>query len=119
MRSKLVVYALLAVMPLLFASNLIIGRASAALVEPWTLAFWRWTLAAGVLLVFAARGIAADLAPLRKSAREIFILGVLGMFVCGGVVYMSLHATTSPPFLSAARSAKVPGRRCGSFTGTP
>jgi drug/metabolite transporter (DMT)-like permease len=95
MRSKFAVYALLAVMPLLFASNLIIGRASAALVEPWTLAFWRWTLAAVVLIVVAGRGIAADWGSLRKSAREILILGVLGMLICGGVVYVSLHATTA------------------------
>jgi drug/metabolite transporter (DMT)-like permease len=95
MRSKFAVYALLAVMPLLFASNLIIGRASANVVEPWTLAFWRWALAAGILVLFAGRGIVTAWAALWESAREIFILGILGMFVCGGVVYMSLHATTA------------------------
>jgi drug/metabolite transporter (DMT)-like permease len=95
MKSKFAVYALLAVMPLLFASNLIIGRASAELVEPWTLAFWRWTIAAAILVVFAGRGIAAEWPALQEASRDIFILGVLGMFVCGGVVYASLHATTA------------------------
>ena len=95
MKSKFAVYALLAVMPLLFASNLIIGRASAGLVEPWTLAFWRWTIAAAILTVFAWRGIVASWSSLRGASREIVILGVLGMFVCGGVVYASLHSTTA------------------------
>lgn len=95
MQSRFGVYALLALMPLLFASNLIIGRASTALVEPWTLAFWRWALAALILLPFTARGIAGGWASLRAAGREIFILGILGMFICGGLVYVSLHLTTA------------------------
>ncbi|HEY7460032.1 MAG TPA: DMT family transporter [Xanthobacteraceae bacterium] len=95
MRSKLGVYALLALMPLLFASNLIIGRASTALVEPWTLAFWRWALASLMLLPFAGRGIAAEWVALRAARREILILGILGMLICGGLVYVSLHLTTA------------------------
>jgi drug/metabolite transporter (DMT)-like permease len=95
MKSKLGVHALLALMALFFASNLIIGRASAGLVEPWTLAFWRWALAALILLPFAWTGIAANWSRFRAQAREILILGILGMFVCGGLVYVSLHATTA------------------------
>lgn len=95
MRSKPGVYALLALMPLFFASNLVIGRASAELVEPWTLAFWRWSLAALILLPFAWSGIAQGCGALRKNWRIIIILGLLGMFVCGGLVYVSLHWTTA------------------------
>lgn len=95
MKSKLGVYALLATMPLLFASNLIIGRASTELVAPWTLAFWRWTLASLILLPFAAPGIVAEWPALRARVREIFVLGVLGMLICGGLVYVSLHLTTA------------------------
>jgi drug/metabolite transporter (DMT)-like permease len=95
MKSKLGVHALLALMALFFASNLIIGRASAGLVEPWTLAFWRWALAALILLPFAWTGIAANWSRFCALAREILILGILGMFVCGGLVYVSLHATTA------------------------
>src|SRR5690606_26735379 len=87
------VYALLALMPLFFASNLVIGRASTELVEPWTLAFWRWALAALILLPFAWTGIAENWSRFRAVAREIVMLGVLGMLICGGLVYVSLHAT--------------------------
>lgn len=95
MRSRLGVHALLALMPLFFASNLIIGRASAGLVEPWTLAFWRWALAALILLPFAWTGIVENWTRFRSVAREILILGVLGMLISGGLVYVSLHATTA------------------------
>ena len=95
MRSKPGVYALLALMPLFFASNVVIGRASAGLVEPWTLAFWRWGIATLILMPFAWRGIVAAWPAFRAVAREIFILGILGMLICGGVVYISLHATTA------------------------
>jgi len=95
MRSKPGVYALLALMPLFFASNVVIGRASAGLVEPWTLAFWRWAIAALILLPFAWSGIARNWSAFRAVWREILILGLLGMLVCGGLVYVSLHWTTA------------------------
>jgi len=95
MQSKLGVYVLLALMPLLFASNLVIGRGSAELVEPWTLAFWRWLLATLVVLPFTAGALVRYWRDFRAVGREIFILGLLGMVLCGGVVYVSLHATTA------------------------
>lgn len=95
MGSRPGVYVLLALMPLFFASNIVIGRASAGLVEPWTLAFWRWCIAALLLLPFAWTGFRRSGAALRSLAGEIAVLGLLGMFVCGGLVYVSLHRTTA------------------------
>jgi drug/metabolite transporter (DMT)-like permease len=95
MQSRLGIYALLALMPLLFSTNVVIGRGSVALVEPWTLAFWRWGLAAAVLLPFAWAGIARHGAAFRAAWIEILILALLGMFICGGLVYVSLHWTSA------------------------
>lgn len=95
MRSRFGIYLLLAALPLLFVSNVIIGRAVANLIEPWTLAFWRWMLASLILLPFAARAMVENRARLRAAAGDIFILGFLGMLVCGGGVYLSLHWTTA------------------------
>lgn len=95
MKSRLADYALLIFSPLFFSSNLLIGRASNSLVEPWTLAFGRWSLAALMLLPFAFAGIVASWERIRAAALDIFILGILGMVICGGIVYMSLHYTTA------------------------
>ena len=94
-RSNLGVYALLVLMPMFFVSNLVIGRAAVAHVEPWTLAFWRWGLAAAVLLPFAWGGIAAAADNMRAAWREIVALGFLGMILCGGLVYVGLKTTTA------------------------
>ena len=94
-KSNLGVYALLVLMPLFFVSNLVIGRAAIAHVEPWTLAFLRWGMASAVLLPFAWSGIAAAAEQARAAWREILALGFLGMILCGGLVYVGLKSTTA------------------------
>ena len=45
--------ALVALVPLFFSTNVVIGRAVTAEVAPWTLAFLRWSGALLILLPFA------------------------------------------------------------------
>jgi drug/metabolite transporter (DMT)-like permease len=92
---RLGIYALLLAMPLFFVSNLIIGRAVTDAVEPSTLAFWRWFLASLMLLPFAWRGLIEHAARFFALWRELIALGVLGMLICGAVVYLSLRYTTA------------------------
>lgn len=82
-------------MPLFFSSNMVIGRGAVAEVEPWTLAFWRWLLAFLILLPAAWPGMLAHRETLMREWRAIALLGFLGMWVCGGIVYMSLRHTTA------------------------
>lgn len=93
--SRLGIFALLAFMPLFFVSNLIIGRAVATAVEPSTLAFWRWLIATLLLLPFAWRGLVANAVSFRALWRQLLLLGVLGMILCGTGVYLSLRYTTA------------------------
>lgn len=88
-------YLVLVLMPMFFSTNIVIGRAAVATVEPWTLAFWRWVLASLILLPFAWRGIRLHRAALLEQWRLIALLGFLGMVVCGGGVYLSLTSTTA------------------------
>jgi drug/metabolite transporter (DMT)-like permease len=85
----------IAVVPLFFSTNVVIGRFVAHDVAPWTLAFLRWTAAFLILLPFAAPAIRASIARIWLERRQIALLGFLGMFICGGVVYLAVHHTTA------------------------
>lgn len=88
-------YLLLCVMPLFFTSNLIIGRGAIATVEPWTLAFLRWSLAAIILLPFAWSGLRLHARLLLAEWRLLTVIGFLGMWICGAIVYLALNYTTA------------------------
>ncbi len=102
-------YGLLLLMPLLFASNIIIGRAASSFMEPASLAFFRWLVAFTLLLPFAGKGLWDARRQIFEQMPLIFLLGVLGMGICGGIVYLGLRYTqatnaaliyaTSPVFI--------------------
>jgi drug/metabolite transporter (DMT)-like permease len=87
--------AVVVLVPLFFSTNVVIGKAVAADAGPWTLALLRWTGAFLILLPFALAGLRASCKELFANAPLILLLGFLGMWVCGGGVYMALHATTA------------------------
>ena len=87
--------AIMALMPLFFSSNIIIGRGAIGAVEPFTLAFFRWSGALLILLPFALSGVVAIRAGLSLQIKRIAILGFLGMWVCGAMVYIALDYTTA------------------------
>jgi drug/metabolite transporter (DMT)-like permease len=86
---------LLFLMPLFFSSNIVIGRAVVGEVPPFTLAFFRWALAAAIVIPIAWSGIVAARAVWRAVSPKLFLLGFLGMWICGAVVYLSLQVTTA------------------------
>ena len=86
---------LVALVPLFFATNVVIGRFIAGDVAPWTLAFLRWLGAFLIVLPFAAGGLRRSFGDLLAQAPVIAALGFLGMFICGGIVYLGLHYTTA------------------------
>ena len=81
--------------PALWAANYIVARKAPGVIEPYTLAFLRWSIA-GVLLAFTARtelwrerrAIAADW-------YHYVVLGFLGMLVCGAWVYLGAKTTVA------------------------
>ena len=87
---------MLLVMPLFFCTNIIFGRAAIQLgVEPFTLAFLRWGLTAALLAPFVTteiRTAGIDWAALWKP---LLLMGFLGMWVCGALVYLALKYTSA------------------------
>lgn len=94
-RSRLFAYGVLVAMPLFFSSNLIIGRAAIGHVEPFTLAFLRWSLAFLILLPFAWRGLVAERRLIAENWETLATLAILGMWICGALVYEALRYTTA------------------------
>lgn len=88
-------YLVLVFMPLFFVSNLIIGRAAATAVEPWTLAFWRWLVAVLLLVPVAWPGAWSCRQALTAQWPLLLLQGFFGVWVCGGLVYVSLDFTTA------------------------
>lgn len=86
---------ILAVMPLFFVSNLIIGRPAVDTVPPWTLAALRWSFACLILAPFALPAVRQHAATLIAQWKLIALLGFLGMWICGGIVYVALQYTTA------------------------
>lgn len=83
------------VTPLFFSTNLIFGRGVVDEVAPFTLAFLRWAAVAVALspFLFRERGVAADV--LGANRALVVLLGFLGMWICGALVYLALDMTTA------------------------
>lgn len=86
---------MLAIVMLLWAGNSIVGRAVRFDIPPFTLAFVRWTGALFILLPFAAKGLWADRAALRRGWKPLLALGVVGIAAFNGFLYSGLRYTTA------------------------
>ncbi len=94
-RNRSATFFLLALMPLLFASNIIIGRAASVDTPPIAMAFWRWVLAVAMLLPFAWNGLRQQWRQIAAQGPFLFLLGALGMGICGAIVYIGLGHTSA------------------------
>lgn len=81
--------------PALWSSNYLIARLADGVVAPHTLAFGRWLLALLLMLPFVGAGLVRKRAALVAEARQLLILGGLGMAVCGAWVYIGGHTTSA------------------------
>jgi drug/metabolite transporter (DMT)-like permease len=88
-------YVLFALLPLFFASNMIVARWNAGAIPPMGLAFWRWTFTLALLLPFVAERLWRGRDEIRAQWRLYLWLGFLGMVVCGGPVYLAGVTTTA------------------------
>jgi len=80
---------------LFFSTNVVFGRGLGDDVDPFILAFIRWTSAFLILSPFMYREKSAVLDFIRNRTRLWLIMGFLGMWICGAVVYWALHYTTA------------------------
>ncbi|QLF70450.1 DMT family transporter [Peteryoungia desertarenae] len=81
--------------PLFFSSNIIFGRGLAGESAPFTTAFLRWLGAAILVAPFLYADRRAAIGFVRSQPALWLWLGILGMGICGGVVYWALIYTTA------------------------
>ncbi|MCY4396247.1 MAG: DMT family transporter [Rhodospirillaceae bacterium] len=88
-------YALLMVGPFLFATNMLAAKATADLIPPVALAFFRWL---GALLLLAPAvwpRFWRQRACLLREWPDLMVFGALGMGVCGAFVYIGADTTSA------------------------
>ena len=110
------------VAPLFFASNMVFGRSVVNDVSPFMLALVRWCIVAAVLapVMYLQRD------PLRRLVKTqwplLLLIAFLGMWLCGGGVYLGLRWTTATngtliyttsPVIILLMEAAFKGRRIG------
>jgi drug/metabolite transporter (DMT)-like permease len=88
-------YLLLALSNLFWAGNWVLGRALRDAFGPITLNFWRWAIAALVLLPFALPQLAGKGPLLRRHAGLLAALTVTGVVSFQSMVYLGLRSTTT------------------------
>lgn len=105
-----VAWALLTLAPLFWAGNVVIARAVHAEVPPVGLTFWRWALAALVFLPIAWPRLRRQLPVLRREARFVLLLSVLGLAGFPMLMYTGLQTTTAlnASFIQAMCPVAIP-----------
>jgi drug/metabolite transporter (DMT)-like permease len=76
-------------------SNMILARGVAGSVPPFAIAFFRWSIVAIGLSPFIIAALRQQPGLLHKEGLGIAAAGFLGMFVCGGPVYLAGTTTSA------------------------
>jgi drug/metabolite transporter (DMT)-like permease len=76
-------------------SNMILARGLSGSVPPFALAFFRWSIVAIGLSPFIVAAFRQHPGLLRSDGRGIALAGFLGMFVCGGPIYLAGTTTSA------------------------
>jgi drug/metabolite transporter (DMT)-like permease len=80
---------------LLWGGNAVVTKASADVIGPAEIAFYRWLIAALVLAPPATRSILRNLGELRRSLGRLVLLGVLGCGLFPYLMYLAARDTSA------------------------
>jgi len=88
-------YWLLTLASLFWAANWVVGRAMRSEMPPIAMGFWRWTIAAVILLPFAAPELKRKWPVVRANWLTLMLLGLLGAVVFNTMIYVGLQYTAA------------------------
>lgn len=80
---------------LIWSGNTVVTKASAGVISPGSISFYRWLLAFVVLLPFVGRAAWRNRALLRQHWLKLAILGALGMVIYQSLAYEAAKTTSA------------------------
>ncbi|WP_135081663.1 DMT family transporter [Terasakiella sp. SH-1] len=87
-------YILLSLAVLFWAGNSVVGRLFAADLPPVAMVFWRWIIAAAILLPICIKPFLRDIEIIKKNLLYVFVQGFLSITAFNALLYWGLHYTT-------------------------
>jgi drug/metabolite transporter (DMT)-like permease len=94
-KTPLVAWGLLFATPAMFAANILVARLAAGWLPPLGLTFWRWFFTALVACAVAASALRASWPAMKREAPASFLLGAIGMTLCGAAAYLAGEHTSA------------------------
>ena len=94
-KSSLWPYAALTLSMLCFSSNYVVGRLAPGEVPPIGLSFWRWVVAAIIILPFTWRGILEHALLIKNYLKLYFELTFFLVILGNTTIYLALNYTTA------------------------
>ncbi|AMN39891.1 DMT family transporter [Rhodoplanes sp. Z2-YC6860] len=76
-------------------TNMILARANAGAIPPFSLAFFRWLIVTAGLAPFVWAELKANADVLLSRGFVVVLAGFFGMFLCGGPIYIAGVSTTA------------------------
>lgn len=80
---------------LFWAGNALVARAVRDEIPPFSLSFWRWTLALGILLPFVAPTLWRERERIRRGGWRLLVLSAVGIGVYNVLLYKAAHSTAA------------------------
>ena len=94
-KPSLFAFLIVAVAPLCWAGNIVLGKGVANLIPPVALAFWRWAVAFLILLPLTWPYVKRDWHAALAGLRMICLLAFFGVTTFNTLLYLSVHTTTA------------------------
>lgn len=88
-------YFLLCAASLLWAINMVVGRAMRNDIPPVAMAFWRWTIAFAIVLPFTWQAVRSRWSDIVASWKVLALIGFVGICCFNTMCYIGLTMTTA------------------------
>ena len=94
-KPSILVFLVVALAPMFWAGNIVLGRGMATQIPPISLAFWRWTVAFLILLPLTWSYVRRDWKTALAGWKILGLLSFFGITCFNTLLYRAVHTTTA------------------------